>query len=135
VAELETLLDEIIAAYFTTSSRSPAFTELVLSKLSAWAKVSVVERLPYKRRPRSLRHIETLKDIIQARNFVAHTHYLPPGELPARVQPWLYLLSDYPTGYEAHIRSIKRMFRSLRRARDIANTCTRRPSLDTALDD
>jgi len=119
-AELETILDAIIVSYFTTPTRAPAFMELVLSKLSANAKVTVVERLPYRRRPRSLMHIETLRDIVQARNFLAHTHAVPGGEIPDRVEPWLYLLSDYPAVYDAHLKSVRRMLRSLLLTRDIA---------------
>jgi hypothetical protein len=125
VAELETHLNAIIAAYFAPPARSAPFTELVLDRLSVWAKVGVVERLPFERQPRSLRHIQALKDIVLARNFVAHRHCLPPGGAPARVKPWLYLLADYPKAYDAHLRSVRHMLRSLLRTRDLARPSPR----------
>jgi hypothetical protein len=94
--------------------------ELVLIKLSTYAKIGVIERLPYRRQPRSLRHLPTLKDIVQARNFLAHTHRLQAVHLPARVDPWVYLLADYPAAYNVHLQSVRRMLRSLLRTRDIA---------------
>jgi hypothetical protein len=128
VAELDAVLDTIIASYFAPPSRARPLKDLVLIKLSTYTKVGVVEHLPYRRRPRSLRHIQSLKDIVQARNFLAHTHRLPAGDLPPRVEPWLYLLADYPTAYQAHLQSIRRMLRYLLAIRDIAGPRVRADS-------
>jgi hypothetical protein len=112
VAAIDRILDEIIAASFTTPARTPPFAELVLSKLATYAKVTVIDDLPYRRRPRSPRHIDSLKYRIDARNFLAHTHRLPADTLPPRVEPWLYLLTDYSSAYATHLRAIPGMLRS-----------------------
>ena len=40
VAEIDTVLDVIIASHFTTPERAPPFTDLILSKLATYSKAT-----------------------------------------------------------------------------------------------
>jgi hypothetical protein len=79
----------------------------------------MVDKIPYKRRMPSLRHMKTLRDIVQARNFLAHTHYILPGSLNTGRMQWLYLFADYPKGYERYVRASRQMLHNLCRTREM----------------
>src|SRR3954469_18257112 len=85
-----------IAFYFTTNERIDTFMDLVVGRLGFNDKLSILERLPYRKKYLALRSLTHIRQLQQARNRLAHDQYLHDRDEKLASASWLKLFEDYP---------------------------------------
>lgn len=98
-ASLEDSLGMALMFYFTTNVRHRQFEELVLPRLGLNDKVSILEKLPYRKQYKSLEAFKLVRHLQRVRNVVAHRSYISDYPKELNAQEWAYLFEDWPATY------------------------------------
>jgi hypothetical protein len=106
-AHIDVEMDTVITFYFTTNRRYEPFTDLILSRLGPNDKITILERLKYRKKYRSLRALPLIRKIQQARNYIAHQTYVHHADGKLKNANWADLFSDYPRSYERAVLSAR----------------------------
>lgn len=93
-----------IEFYFTTNERYKPFEELILPRLGFNDRISVLERIPYRKKYLSLKSLVTIRQLQQVRNLVAHMSWIHENDRKLQNGSWLHLFSDYPKSYESAVK-------------------------------
>jgi len=107
-ASLEDTMGLAIIFYFTTSKRFEVFEELLLNRLGFEAKISILERIPYKRKYKSLEHLNILRHLQRVRNIVAHNWHISDYPKKMKTESWSYLFENWPTTYQEEVRKVNK---------------------------
>lgn len=103
-ARLEDTMGLAITFYFTTNKRYSVFEELVLNRLGFEAKVSILEKIPYKKKYKSLDHLSVIRHLQRVRNIVAHDWHVSDYPKKMKSESWSYLFEDWPVSYEKAVK-------------------------------
>lgn len=103
-ATIEDEMGIAIEFYFTTNKRYEPFEELILPRLGFNDRISVLERLPYRKKYLSLTSLVTIRQLQQVRNLVAHMPWIHANDSKLKNASWLGLFSDYPRSYNTAIK-------------------------------
>jgi hypothetical protein len=95
-AVLDDQMGLAITFYFTTNQRMDGFMDLVVGRLGFNDKLSILERLPYRKKYLALKSLTHIRQLQQARNRLAHDHYLHDRDEKLVSASWLKLFDDYP---------------------------------------
>lgn len=98
-AFFDTFIGIAIGMYFTTQERFPKFYELIIERLNFDEKIRALERLPYRKPYKSALALPVIRQVQQARNFIAHEWYAHQDHHKLRKANWLSLFSNYPASY------------------------------------
>lgn len=97
---VEWQMDSLIECYFTRDARREAFSELIIDRLNFNSKISVIEKLPFKKRYKSMEAFRTIRHLQQLRNVVAHARHFSGWEEKIQNPKWAYLMEDYPKSFK-----------------------------------
>ena len=103
-ARLEDTMGLAITFYFTTNKRYLEFEELVLNRLGFEAKISILEKIPYKKRYKSLDHLAVVRHVQRVRNIVAHDWHVSDFPKKLKSEGWAYLFKQWPESYDAAVK-------------------------------
>lgn len=103
-ANLEDTMGLALTFYFTTNKRYLEFEELILNRLGFEAKVSILEKLPYKKRYKSLEYLPIIRHIQRVRNIVAHDWHVSDYPRKLKSESWAYLFEQWPISYETAVK-------------------------------
>jgi|GEM_PF-3223138 hypothetical protein len=106
-AHIDVEMDMALMFYFTTNKRYESFGELVLPRLGPNDKITILERLPYRKKYTSLRAIPLIRKIQQARNYLAHQTYVMDRDNKLQKANWTDLFKDYPASYEKAVQTAR----------------------------
>ncbi len=109
-ASLEDTLGLALTFYFTTNQRYELFEELVLSRLGLNDKISILEKLPYKKQYKSLAALKLVRQLQRIRNILAHRAHVSDYRKKINSEDWAYLFEDWPGNYERAVRNAQRHF-------------------------
>ena len=107
-ASLEDALGMALMFYFTTNQRHESFEELVLPRLGLNDKLSILEKLPYRRRYKSLGAFKLIRQLQRIRNILAHRSYVSDHRKVLNIEDWAYLFEDWPRTYDTTVKNARR---------------------------
>lgn len=108
IAFIEWDMDLLIVFYFTTLHRDSAFVDLVMPRLSFNDKISIIERLPFKKRYKSLESVQLIRQLQNMRNLAAHGRHFMEHDKKLKNANWRHLLEDYPSNYSKAVNKVRR---------------------------
>ena len=104
-ARFEDLILLIVSIYLTPGARGPLFVTLFSHVLSFNQRVELLKNLPFRRRPKSMECIHTIKLIQRLRNYVAHPRMIIRKPVNILDEPRIQeLFINYPESYRTAIR-------------------------------
>ena len=98
-ADLEDTLGLALTFYFTTNQRYQSFEELVLPRLGLNDKLTILEKLPYRKQYKSLGAFNLIRHLQRVRNILAHRSHISDYPKEINTDEWAYLFVDWPVTY------------------------------------
>lgn len=98
-AALEDALGLALTFYFTTNQRYQSFEELVLPRLGLNDKLTILEKLPYRKQYKSLEAFKLIRHLQRVRNILAHRSHISDYPKEIKSEEWAYLFVDWPVTY------------------------------------
>ena len=107
-ASLEDDLGLALMFYFTTNQRHRSFEELLLPRLGLNDRLSILEKLPYRRRYKSLNAFKLIRQLQRIRNILAHSRRVSDYPKEIKIEDWAYLFENWPKDYNDAVRNATR---------------------------
>lgn len=103
----------MIGMYFCSSERTIEFYMLIGDRLSFNDKVTILNKIQYEKKYKSLECLNTLKKVQRLRNLLAHNHYILHFDKIFRDKELIEFVSGYPESYDKAVTLARYQLRRL----------------------